>query len=307
MAPEVARRLAFIRYLLTTAVEQSRMPEPLAPVSLLSFHDAVELFLQLASERLDAGTKQPNFMEYWDLLAPKLPNGQGLSQKESMRRLNKARVALKHNGTFPSKLDVEAFRATTLAFFEENTPTIFGVSLDSVSMVEFVQPLESKQALEQAEQALKEGDTKSAAAQVTLAFEGMLRAYESRKRGQFGRSPFYFGERLTFLSSFNMNIGRSGSDRSERKLAEFVDKVKESLESLQGVTKILALGIDYRRYSRFRLVTPRIHWGVGGQRTFTSTPEETTADDVRFCIDFVIESAIRLHDFDYDARREGSA
>src|SRR6266496_2832550 len=113
------RRLAFARYLFTLGVSQSKAAEPLAPASLLTFHDAVELYLQLASERLNVGKAQPNFMEYWDFINPKLAPEE-LPQKESMRRLNKARVALKHHGTFPSKLDVESFRATTASFFEDS-------------------------------------------------------------------------------------------------------------------------------------------------------------------------------------------
>lgn len=39
----------FARYVLSLGVEQSQQPEPLSAVSVLTFHDAVELFLQLTS------------------------------------------------------------------------------------------------------------------------------------------------------------------------------------------------------------------------------------------------------------------
>lgn len=51
------RRLAFIRYLYLVGERQSRHPEPFGSAALLTFHDAVELFLQLASEKLDASSK----------------------------------------------------------------------------------------------------------------------------------------------------------------------------------------------------------------------------------------------------------
>jgi len=51
----IIKRLAFIKYLYKLAVDQSRRPEPLCSASILTFHDAVELFLQLASEHLDVG------------------------------------------------------------------------------------------------------------------------------------------------------------------------------------------------------------------------------------------------------------
>jgi len=98
-------------------------------------HDAVELFLQLASEYLNAGTAHLVFMDYWDILNKKLAADE-LEQKESMRRLNKARVALKHHGTFPSDLDIESFRASTTSFFQDNTRLVFSVTLEEVSLIE---------------------------------------------------------------------------------------------------------------------------------------------------------------------------
>jgi hypothetical protein len=106
-------------------------------------HDAVELFLQLSSEHLNVGTGHPGFMDYWDVLNVKLAPKE-LEQKESMRRLNKARVALKHHGTFPSNLDIESFRVSTTNFFQENTPLVFGVALDDISLIEFVNPDSSR-------------------------------------------------------------------------------------------------------------------------------------------------------------------
>jgi len=133
------RRLAFIKYLYQVAVEQSQRLEPLCSTSILTFHDAIELFLQLASEYLDVGKGRPSFMEYWEILAStsKLPEGV-LIQKESMRRLNKARVALNHHGILPSKLGIEAFRASVTNFFEENTPLIFDIKFSEISLIELV-------------------------------------------------------------------------------------------------------------------------------------------------------------------------
>ena len=147
------RRLAFIKYIYQTAIAQSHAPSPLSSASLLMMHDAIELFLQLASEHLNVGAKQPGFMDYWDILNKKLAPNE-VERKESMRRLNKARVALKHNGIFPSELDIESFRASTTNFFDDNTPIVFNVDLNDISLIEFV-PLESsREKLNEAENAI---------------------------------------------------------------------------------------------------------------------------------------------------------
>jgi len=295
----VVKRLAFIKYFYKVAVEQSQRPEPLCSALILTFHDAIEFFLQLASEYLDVGKKQPLFMEYWEILASKLPKGMP-TQKESIRRLNRARVALKHQGTSPSKLDIEAFRASATNFFEENTATIFDIKFSEISLIELVQCEETKNNLKESEQLLEENKIEESLDKVAISFTQLIDDYESRKRGHFGRSPFFFGESLTFLSSFHMGIDRS----QVGKLADFVDKIKESVEALQVAVKILSLGVDYRRYVKFRLLTPHIDRALAGNYLISrgnwGEKGVPSVEDVQFCIDFVIESAVILQEFDFN-------
>jgi hypothetical protein len=295
----VIKRLALIKYFYKEAVEQSQRPEPLCSASILTFHDAIEFFLQLASEYLDIGKKQPLFMEYWEILASKLPKEMP-TQKEAMRRLNGARVALKHHGTSPSKLDIEAFRASATNFFEENTPPIFDIKFSEISLIELVQCEETKNNLKESKQLLEEKKIEDSLDKVALAFTQLIDDYESRKRGRFGRSPFFFGQSLTFLSSFHMGIDRS----QERKLADFIDKIKESVEALQVAVKILSLGVDYRRYVKFRLLTPHIDRALAGNYLISrgnwGEKGVPSMEEVQFCIDFVIESAVILQEFDFN-------
>ncbi|MFH1419661.1 MAG: hypothetical protein ABII12_15405 [Planctomycetota bacterium] len=299
------KRLAFIRYLYQSGVSQSRAVSPLSCASILTFHDAVELFLQLASEHLNSGGGQPSFMDYWDILNKKLdPND--LGQKESMRRLNKARVGLKHHGTFPSDLDTEAFRAAVTAFFQENTPVVFGIELDDVSLVEYVNPESARVHLHEAEELIRNGDTLGALDKIAVAFSEMISDYEDRKCDRFSNSPFYFGRDMTFLSSSHMGL-RDGFSAPERKLAEFVDRVKESLEAMQDAMKVLALGMDYRKYSKFKRLTPNVIRTIDGAahlRRRYDEEDKPSPEEARFCLDFVVESSLALGEFDYSVTAE---
>jgi hypothetical protein len=295
----VTKRLAFIKYMYKVAVELSERPEPLCSASILTFHDAIELFLQLASERLDVSKKDISFMAYWSLLSPKLPNS-GLTQKESMRRLNNARSSLKHYGTSSSKSDIEAFRASATDFFEGNTPLVFGVEFSDLSLIELVQCIDAKNNLKVAEELLKENKIEDALDKVALAFAQLIDDYVRRKPGRFLSC-----ESTTFLgSSLSSSLKRFGSSNSERELAAFIDNVKKSIESLQEAVKIISLGLDHRRYVKFRLLTPYIvkhldetyHIIPKGQRGSRGIP---TVEDVQFCIDFVIESAVTIQEFDF--------
>lgn len=297
----ILKRLAFVRYLYETAVSQSYAPAPLKCASVLTMHDAVELFLQLSCEQLNVGAKQPPFMEYWDLLNPQL-NPNELAQKESMRRLNRARVALKHHGTFPSDLDIEAFRASATSFFQDNTPLVFGVVFEDVSLVEYVNPEASRLLLTEAQADIATGDIHSALGKIAIAYEEMIRDYEDRKRDRHRRSPFYFGRDLAFHGTVFMGLGH-GTSSNERRFAEFVDRVKESIETMQGAIKTIALGIDYRKYSKFKRLTPALVRTMDGQwhvQRFASEADNLlSAEGARFCIAFVVESALALAEFDY--------
>jgi hypothetical protein len=289
------RKLAFIRYLYTTAVEQSRLPEPLSASSILTFHDSVELFLQLICIKLEVSKDDLDFMSYWKKLVSKLPNNANLGKEEEMRLLNKARTQLKHQMTMPSKDAIESARFNVTAFFQEYTSLIFGIEFDNVSMSNFVQYMPARDNLNQAGVLMNEGKFEDALDLIALAFPMIIDDYENRKRSKYGQSPFFFGKSLTFHSSLSMNI-------SDKKMKEFVDIVKSSIESMQEAIKVLSLGLDYRRYSKFHLLTPIITKTLTGYTRASNIREKSlTIEDCIFCYNFVIESAIRIQDFDFDA------
>jgi len=293
---EESRRLAFSKYLLTLANAQSKQPEPLASAALLGFHDAIEFFLQVTSEKLNVGKPKIEFLEYWDLITPKLAPNE-LPQRESMRRLNKARVALKHHGTHPSRLDMDDFCGATNRFMEQATQLVFGVSISEISLVQFVICEEARLKLIEAIKNLTEGKLADSCCLAALAFDALVSDYENRKRDQYHRSPFFFGESLTFESSFFMGIS------GDRKMSSFVDKVRESIEAMQKTIKMVSLGLDFRKFTRFNLLTPEIIHFIGGQRQIVNRFAENyvlSADDASFCIDFVMESAFELQEFDFD-------
>ena len=291
----ILRRLAFIRYLFHVAVAQSKHAEPLAAASLLSFHDSVELFMQLAAEHLNVGKREVHFMEYFDLL--RLPDGQTLSEKESIRRLNNARVAVKHDGMLPSKFEIDALRASVTSFFETNTQLVFGLEFHSVSMLNLVQCKETKASLEEADELVVEGKYEDAIDKIAVAFNQLIDDYEGRKKTQFGQSPFFFGEPVGFVNTFSGEYDD---------VSAFADSVSGSIEEIQEALKLLSLGLDYRRYAKFRLLTPHIFGMPGGTYRIQRVHHVKThsSQDCRFCYDFVIESALHLQEFDFDVQSE---
>ena len=215
-----------------------------------------------------------------------------------MRRLNKARVGLKHHGTLPSKLDVQAFAETCSAFWSDATPLVFGVTPDSISLSSFVSPAAARAEIDEAIARLEAGDAKASVDHAALALRIALDDYDKRKRSVWG-SPFDFGESFSF-SNFDV----SELERTHDRAARVVKNLVKSVEALQSAMKYIALGIDFRRYARFELVAPNIVQTMDGKyhlsRYGGAGKKEIDSEDARYAIDFVIDAAIRIVDFDYD-------
>ena len=295
MRPEdFMRRLAFIRYLYSNGVEQSRQPLPMGASSVLTLHDSVEMFLQLAAEHVNAGAdKRTDFDKYFVLIDNAL-GGTKLFGKASMLRLSTARVGLKHYGNLPAQQDIESYRSSVTSFFEDNTSLVFGVDFKNISMADLVQSANAQANLKEATDLMAQGRYGEALQKIALAFDHLTRDYEDSKRGGHRRSPFYFGQSLTFETSFHMGV-------KDRKLASFIDKVQESVKALQSAVRILSLGLDYRRYVKFNELVPKVVWMLDGSvHVLERSNLLRTEEDCRFCFDFVIEAAIRLQEFDFE-------
>ena len=278
------------------AEKQSRDPEPLSSLSVLTFQDSVELFLELAVVRHGVWKSEIRFLEYWEILEQK--KGIPMTQKASMEAINRARVAFKHYGIMPSKADIESFRASTLLFLKDNTLPLFGIQFEDVSLLELVTYKRTRDSLTKARSELKKDFVQSLILS-SLAFQQLIDEFESSKKDRFGRSPFFFGEPMTFLGSFN--TGLAGSRVKEMKnLGQFVDKTKQSIESLSEAMKIVSLDLDFKRYTKFKLLTPIIRKNLKGEySTHWVRNFQPTKDDAEFAIAFVIDCAVSLQNSDW--------
>jgi len=308
-------RLAFIKYLYNLAVEQSQKPEPLCSASLLTFHDSIEMFLYLTAEYLDVGideldkkSNRVTFMDYWEIITKsKIKLNIELTQKESMRRLNGARNNFKHQGMIFSKLDIEAYRASATNFFSENTPLVFDIEFAVLSLIDLIQFDNARNTLKEAQRLLNENKIEDALCKISEAFDQLISDYESTKRRIFGKDLFPFGRSSTFLRGSDIlikgNLKTTDILFNQQKFQNFVDSVSESMTLIQQALKLISLGIDYRKYTKFCLYMPITKKSISGKYYHYSrnwgSRSIPNAQDAQFCIDFVIESAIILQEFDY--------
>lgn len=248
-----------------------------------------------------------NFMDYWDAFL-RLSTPVSLTEKPTMDALNRARGNFKHYGTAPSATNIEGFRANTVRFLTDNTQIVFGFAFTDISLVELVTYTRTKTSLTEAEILMKSGSFKESLEKSALAYAQLVTDYENNKRDRFGRTPFFFGD-MRFVRDIHLpSVSRSGlpdiripESRFDRELNIFIDKTKDAVESINDALKTLALGIDFRMFLKFRLITPNVHPAGGGTFAAPYWPEvrTQTREEADFAVNFVVESAINLQENDW--------
>ena len=257
----------------------------MAMASVLTFHDSVELFLHLALETLanKSKTDMP-FMAYFEDIDRKLTDAT-LSGKMSMDRLNSSRNNLKHKGVLPDHSELEGFRGSVTTFFRENTPVVFDTAFDSLSLVQLVEHPQARIELENAESLLTSNDVVSALQHTALAFDELIWVYRQQELPDRPLSPM-----LISTTDYGSNTMPSSQVVSTVKAVNWLmhehNEVRTALDMLE-------LGIDSAGLRRFQRLAPRVNRNVNGEVRYGRSGA-TTEEECRWCIQFVLESAIRL-------------
>lgn len=303
LAPEVMiRGLAFVRYLYTLGLQQSQQAGLAGAVSILTFHDAVEMLLVLGLQHHDRYStgRQYRFHDYWTELAQAQVY---VTQKGTMEALNRARVGVKHHAIPPDRSIIDAARVHVRDFFTENAPIIFGVNFEEVTLSSLVtSSSQARTHLESAEHHMAEGNCDEAMGEIAYALHRLLNAHEARVRQTTWARG---GKRALRLDTVLLpralllpgSLGAAGV-LVEQHLARFAKDVADHIRELQLALRILGLGLDFGRWQRFMTLTPAVIDLQPGQLNRTEWHGETppTLGECRFCYDFVIDSALRLQE-----------
>jgi hypothetical protein len=285
LTKDLTRRLAFVRYLQDLGVDQSHKPEPFAAFAVLTFHDACEMFLQIAAEHNGVTFERfPDLLEYWRLFEQQ--KKLQVTLKPAMVRLNKARGNLKHGGLLPAYNDIEGFRATVTSFLKDNALQLLGVNFDDVSLTSMIKADDVREPLERAQKALSDGGLKSALEEAALAFTTSLRRFENRPRAS--TRPYSLRSASTNIFEF---VGRPIGD-------EFRDiglTLNRAVDVFSEAITVVAYNLDFDSYLMFKTHAPVVMEFPGGRMEVQWTRQEPTDPDVvQRCLNFVIDTAIRL-------------
>ncbi|WP_416901340.1 hypothetical protein [Micromonospora echinospora] len=299
--PQVLRRLAFTRYLHQIGTDQSRLPEPLCSAAVLMFHDAVEGFLLMVGEHLESPSIR-EFEKYWQALAPdKLPGGVRLPNQQSMTRLNKARVALKHHGVHPSRESIEQAAKDTAAFLAAASRLVFDVDLEAVSMSSVIPQDKVRELAEAADNAAGAGDRVTAMVRLADAWMELFepwpttRVTDDESPFRFGPNPYVHLQKYDIAAYLYSEKGSRRNPRGNEDIAEQLATVTDIASKLQSAARLTVLGLDFAEYQKFKALTPYVSRSADGRREYRApVGYAPSSDDVAFCLQFVVTAALRL-------------
>jgi hypothetical protein len=257
---------------------------------VLTFHDSVELFLNLICETYDI--KFPdNFMQYWDVINKKT-DPKELTYKAPMEKLNKARVGFKHHGIIPSKTDVESFKVVTQNFFEDNFINYFNIEFGKVSLTELVAYKRAKENLEQSEAAFEKGSVEECITSLTKSYACLINDYESNKKDLTYKSPFKFGDTIKKPHQLSTKL--------EPEIRKYFESIVNSINKIQETLWLVTLGIDYKQYIKFSTFLPKFVETWNNEVMIVRIDRKNISpDDFEFCRNFIIETALKFQDFDF--------
>jgi len=291
LEPETVRKLGLIRLLLGQAQEEADQAPPFSTVSINRLHDVVEMFLSLAAVQHNVAIPR-DFAGYWQALES--PLGRPLAYRAQMQRLNRIRVDLKHYGIEPALAEISASRAAVSGLLEDETPGLFGISLADISLSVFVSSGTARVLLDEAQAQWAAGNPTEAFADLSEAFDDVVNDYARRKLVRYRRSVFNTTRDMSSLSPQSRRVP-FGKD------ADFDTAVIESLKALDFTLMIVGLGIDLRRYGKFKALMPNVVHVLSGNRLVHDMEWlARTEDDYKSCSHFVVSTALHLGEFDYD-------
>lgn len=252
------------------------------------FQDAAELALAAVAIAVNAKVAdRMAFLGYWDAIeqAPGNADKKHVPSKAALSRLNTARVSFKHHGQRPHADDVANFRRDCELFLRELVDRFLGVDLDEISLASLIADETIRGQVSEAERYFADGNWGELFKSCALAVHGLL---ESVKQGI---------PRVVPLPDIRWD---ALGDREGRALQSVIKSLESQLALHKAMLLILQTGTSLPRYARFQRSVPGVRVTLGGvpqvfPRPTTEPPdEEQQRADGRFCIDFVVDLALRV-------------
>ncbi len=235
--------------------------------------------------------KDPHFPDLLKAISDP-PSNKVLTNSQEMLKLNRVRNNLKHASIQPTRSDVEDLRLATTSFLETNCKALLGVDFGKVSMRHLIEDADVRKWLEDGESREAKGELHEAACSVAIAFRKVLLNFHKREWGGNDVDPYSFGDYIKMTDIPNISDGR---------VMGFFYKLENAIGKLQDGMEVLALGLNYNDYARFRFLFPipsTVLASKPDEYTFTlrSSAPRMNPETLRWGVDFAIRCALHVQE-----------
>ena len=233
------------------------------------------MLLRIVAEEHRIGvTDQTSFPKLLAALAEEFENVGG--HRAGLTKLNTTRVAFKHRGQEVAERDARAFVVNVEAFLTETCKDAFNVDFASLSLADAIGHQRTQNWLDKAESAFAVEDYDEAVAHAAKA----MTVYVAHSTEQ---DPTV--DLRTVVQVHGVPEG-------------FRERVQASLRMLDARFDLLTRGVDMRAFDRFDMLTPYTAISFGSLLHQSSRADKPlpSRDEARFCIDFVVDTALALLD-----------
>lgn len=287
------KRLSFAKYLISIGNLNSENIIPFSAIAILNYHDAIEFLFELILEENGISSNKYKFMECFDEINNLIEkrNKSPSLLRVSLKKLRDIRANLKHKGYFPSENDIKEVKSLTNTLFIEICEKLYSYKYDDINLVHLLNDSKTKDYLLQIN---KTDDDKVVIKNLSLAFEYLLKDYENNKKTIYVKSPYQFLKKRP-ITAHDLKLNNKDP------MKKFVDELNDNLFYLEENLKILAFGINFNEYAKFRNIVPDVTWFMSGVPMVNFRGNETiNENELNFCLNFIIESALRMQQFDFE-------
>ncbi len=302
LSPEdLLRRLSLSKFLLKEgklALERHGTYSHGLATSL--FQDATEIFLLTVGmhRNVDLG-QNPSFVAVLNKIVALVPIV--VHHKYTLLRLNKARVMFKHEGlTTLDRNEVITFAENVTNFLTDVCATELGIDFTGVSLADAIGHRRTQNWISQAESELEAGNIdkalQKASGAMTIYLAHSFRHDPAFKKSRHRRHHWMFpSPRKLYTSNPSIEV-RDRNSNLLSKLIQFAKWANEYIEISSDRVHLLARGVDVSAFDKFGAITPRALVMPDGHIRVAEIDavDSPTVDDVRFCIDTVIDTALAL-------------
>ena len=272
------RRLTLPKFLFLQAQRTLERPVPPHSWGLATslMQDSVEVTLRLIAEskQIKKVTDRTQFHDLLQAVEEEFSNAGG--HRAGLTTMNTTRVAFKHRGQEVAENDARVFVANVEAFLVQIYRDAFDLDFASLSLADAIGHQRTQNWLARAEHALASEQHSESIAHSAKA----MAVY------------------LAHSSSNDATIRLRPIEAYQGIPDGFKEWVKHSIPLLRARMDLFTRGVDIASFDRFTLLTPWTtinHFGDVHQYSGPSTAK-ATREDARFCIDFVVDSALALRE-----------